>query len=102
MVGYALKGIKHLPQGFERYRDKSDSFSAMINKYLNENNLIPSKQHTVYSLRHSFQNRLLAVDAPDRVQAELMGHKFNRPIYGDGASLEQKQAWLQRILLQEK
>jgi integrase len=73
-----------------------------LSKYLKENDLIPSDKHTAYSLRHSFQNRLLAVNAPDRVQADLMGHKFNRPSYGDGSSLKQKLEWLNKIELKKE
>lgn len=36
-------------------------------------------------------------EAPDRVQADLMGHKFQRPAYGDGASLEQKRDRIMKI-----
>jgi hypothetical protein len=61
--------------------------------------MLPSENHTAYSLRHSFQDRLTAVDASDRVQADLMGHKFNRETYGKGASLEKKFEWLQKICL---
>jgi integrase len=99
LVGYALDAFKECPQGFNRYRDRPDALSALLSKYLRENNLLPSSQHTVYSLRHSFQDRLLAVNAPDRIQADLMGHKFNRPAYGDGASLEHKLEWLKKIQL---
>ena len=42
------------PDGFSRYRDKSSNLSATLNKYLLENGLRPTKNHTVYSLRHSF------------------------------------------------
>ncbi|OSZ82566.1 hypothetical protein CAP35_04675 [Chitinophagaceae bacterium IBVUCB1] len=94
LVGYALQAFKHLPDGFSRYRDKTDSLTGLLNKFLREHKLLPSEKHSLYSFRHSFQDRLLAVNAPDKVQAELMGHKFQRPKYGDGASLQQKQDWM--------
>jgi integrase len=99
LTGFALDTFRAFPNGFTNYSDRADSLSVAINKYLQENNMLPSDDHTPYSLRHSFQNRLLAVNAPDRVQADLMGHKFNRPIYGDGASLQQKLEWMQKIQL---
>ena len=40
---------------------------------------------------------LTKVEAPDKVSAALMGHKYHRPRYGLGPSLEQKREWLQRI-----
>lgn len=99
IVGYALDAFKRYPNGFTSYFGKPDNLSNAVNKYLSENKLFPSPKHSAYSLRHSFQDRLLAANAPDRVQADLMGHKFGRPVYGDGASLELKLEWLKKIQL---
>ncbi|THF52841.1 integrase [Flavobacterium supellecticarium] len=100
LVGYALKAFKAMPNGFPKYRDKPDLLSATTNKFLREHGLLPSDKHSVYSFRHSFQDRILKVNTPDRVQAELMGHKFSlRPNYGNGADLEQKLEWLVKIKL---
>ncbi|HAA13072.1 MAG TPA: hypothetical protein DCE41_15820 [Cytophagales bacterium] len=99
LVGYALAALKQFPRGFPRYKDNNETYSATIAKYLRVNNLKPTPKHSLYSLRHSFQDRLLAANAPDRVQADLMGHKFNRPDYGGGASLMQKREWLEKIRL---
>lgn len=97
LVGYALDAFRACPEGFTEYRDRPDSLSTHLSKFLRENDILPSENHSVYSLRHSFQDRLLAANAPDRLQADLMGHKFTRPYYGDGASLSQKLEYLQRI-----
>ena len=97
VIGKALHQISQFPKGFNRYNGKAESLSATLNKYLKTNGLLPTPAHCLYSLRHAFQDRLTTVNAPDRVQAELMGHKFNRPKYGDGPSLEQKQSWLLKI-----
>lgn len=99
LVGFALDAYKAFPEGFTDYKDKPDSLSAVLGKYLRENDLFPTEEHTVYSLRHSFQDRLTAINTPDRVQADLMGHKFSRPSYGDGANLAQKLEWLEKIKL---
>ena len=99
LVGYALQAFQKCPEGFTNYRDRFDSLSNLLHKYLKTHNLLPSKNHTVYSLRHSFQDRLTHVNAPDRVQAQLMGHKFNRPEYGQGASLTLKKEWMDRVCL---
>lgn len=101
LTGYALEAFKACPQGFPRYRDKPDNLSNTVNKFLRENELLPSLQHSVYSMRHSFQDRLLTVGAPDRIQADLMGHKFNRPKYGDGGSLELKKQWMDKVCLKK-
>lgn len=97
LTGASLFAFKHLPKGFSYYHRKSDLLSATLNKYLQENNLLPTPEHTVYSLRHSFEDRLTSVEPPDKVQAALMGHKYSRPRYGDGPTLEQKKKWLDMI-----
>lgn len=63
--------------------------------------MLPSEDHTTYSLRHSFQDRLIDVDAPNRVQSDLMGHKFQGEKYGKGSTLEKKLEWLQKIQLRK-
>lgn len=97
LIDSALEAFTQMPQGFPRHRHKPDNLTNILNKFLRKHDLLPSLQHTLYSFRHSFQDRLLAANAPDRVQAELMGHKFNRPKYGNGPSLEQKMDWMERI-----
>jgi len=97
LVGTALAAMEKRPQGFPRYRDKSSNLSATLNKYLLENGLRPTKDHTVYSLRHSFKDRLIAVEAPDSLIDSLMGHKTYKPKYGKGPSLELKLKFLQQI-----
>ena len=85
--------------GFPRYADAADSLSAVANKFMRENGLLPGAGFSAYSLRHAFQDRLTAVEAPERVQADLLGHKLARPRYGAGPSLEQKAEWIARIAL---
>ena len=99
LVGVALMAMKLRPDGFPRYRDKSSGLSATLNKYLSENGLRPTVDHTVYSLRHSFKDRLVAVEAPDSLIDSLMGHKTYKPKYGKGPSLDLKLKYLQRISL---
>jgi integrase len=99
LVGAALKCFQAYPNGFKQYKGRPDSLSSALNKWLRENEILPSPDHSLYSLRHCFQDRLIAVEAQDRLQAELMGHKFYRPKYGSGASLEQKVEWLNKISL---
>jgi len=94
-----LFAFQQLPQGFDHYYRKPDLLSSTLNKYLKGHDLLPTKEHCVYSLRHSFEDRLTAVEPPDKVQAALMGHKYDRPRYGDGPSLSQKQKWLDKICL---
>jgi integrase len=97
LVGVSLWAAKQCPDGFPAYFDNSDSLSACVNSYLRENNLRPTGRHSLYSLRHSFQDRILAAKALDRVQADLMGHAFDREKYGEGSTLEAKLELLESI-----
>ncbi|PCI44148.1 MAG: hypothetical protein COB49_11440 [Alphaproteobacteria bacterium] len=97
LVGASLYAFKNLPHGFVKYRNRSDQLSAALNKYLRTNGLFPTKNHTVYSLRHSFEDRLTAVEPPEKVQAALMGHKYHRERYGKGPTLELKKKYLDKI-----
>ncbi|OOQ57366.1 DUF6538 domain-containing protein [Mucilaginibacter pedocola] len=99
LVGYALDVFRKHPLGFSHLDINPDSYSAAVNKYLVENKMLPTERHSVYSLRHSVQDRLLRLNAPDRVQAQIMGHKYTRPDYGVGATLEHKQEWMEKIQL---
>lgn len=97
LVGVALKVMEAQPAGFPRYRDKSASLSALANKALSARGLRPTPGHSLYSLRHTFEDRLTAVEAPEKVTASLMGHKWIRPKYGVGPSLAQKRDWMLKI-----
>jgi integrase len=97
LVGVALAALRKRPHGFPKYRDKATALSATVNKYLTEKGLRPTQDHTVYSLRHSFKDRLVAVEAPDSLIDSLMGHKTYKPKYGRGPSLELKLKFLSQI-----
>lgn len=97
LVGVALAVMKKQPHGFPRYHDRADSLSALVNKVLDSRKLRPIEGQSLYSLRHSFEDRLTKVEAPEKVVASLMGHKWYRPRYGEGPSLEQKAEWLEKI-----
>ena len=97
LVGVALVAARAHPDGFPRYRDKSAGLSAIVNKVMDERGLRPTPAHSLYSLRHTFEDRLTAVEAPEKLIAALMGHKYARPKYGSGPSLAQKLEWLERI-----
>jgi hypothetical protein len=97
LLGVSLWIMRQFPEGFPRYRDKEDSLSAAVNKFFDQHRLLPTEKHTLYSFRHSFEDRMTAAEVPEKVAVALMGHKYDRPKYGDGPSLEQKLRWLRRI-----
>ena len=93
LLGSALAAFKAFPGGFP----KNASFSATANKFLLEHGMRPTDSHTVYSLRHTFEDQLTGIEAPEKVVAALMGHKWIRPKYGAGPTLTQKARWMKRI-----
>ncbi|SEN52516.1 Site-specific recombinase XerD [Gemmobacter aquatilis] len=99
LLGVSLEALRAFPEGFPRYRESSASLSATVNKFLRENGLMESDDHTLYSLRHAFEDRMLAAGIDDRIRRDLFGHRLTRERYGDGATLEQKQQLLQAAAL---
>lgn len=97
LVGLALEAMRRHPDGFPRYFDKADNFSAAANKHFKKWKLLPTPKHTVYSLRHSFKDRLKDDEAPEEMIDELMGHKIDKPKYGDGYGLRLKLKSIQAI-----
>lgn len=90
LCGVSLAAMQANPDGFPRYRDKP-GLSATVNKFLRENGLAQTPAHTMYSLRHSFEDRMLAAGVDDRIRRDLFGHRLDRERYGAGASLEHMQ-----------
>ncbi len=96
LVGVSLEAFRNYPVGFPRYKGK-DSLSAAVNKFLRENGLMETPDHTMYSLRHSFEDRMIAFGVDDRIRRDLFGHSLDRQRYGQGATLEHKARILQTI-----
>ena len=97
LVGVSLAAMKRNPTGFPRYRGKPTIWSNAANKFLKENDLLETPQHSAYSLRHSLSDRLQNAGCEDRTRKEIMGHRPEGIVYGRGASLEVKHDWLKRI-----
>jgi integrase len=99
LVGISLEAMRQFPDGFPRYRDNGDAFSAAVNKFLEEHGLRESERHTAYSLRHGFKDRLRETAATDELKDELMGHDTKKPKYGDGHGLHLKLKIIEKIAL---
>ena len=99
LVGVSLEAMKAAPRGFPRYRTNSAGLSGTVNKFLRENGLLETPGHSLYGLRHSFEDRLLAADIDERVRRDLFGHALNRERYGDGLALPALRDLLQRVAL---
>ncbi|MDB5582784.1 MAG: integrase [Bradyrhizobium sp.] len=99
LTGVSLDAMRMAPEGFPHYRDRETLLSNTLMKYLRTNGLLPSDNHRVYSLRHSFENRMLEAGINDEFRKRLMGHDIDRPDYGDGGQLSWKLEQIQKITL---
>lgn len=97
LVGISLEAMKSNSDGFPRYFDKDTHLSNTLMKYFKENNLLETPAHKIYSIRHSFEDRMLEAGLDYALRCTLMGHKNNRPSYGDGGSLEYRRDQLLKI-----
>lgn len=82
LVGVSLEAMMLCPDGFPTYRD-NPTLSDVTNGYLTKNNLRETPKHVVYSLRHSFEERLRRAKIDERLRAELFGHHYAREKYGE-------------------
>ncbi|MDK1376753.1 MULTISPECIES: DUF6538 domain-containing protein [unclassified Sinorhizobium] len=99
LVGLALAVFRKHPRGFPRYRDRADALSAVLNKHFRVHKLFPTPRHKIYSLRHSFEDRMKVAGVDAELRAILFGHTAARPEYGQGGSLEWQRDQLLKIVL---
>jgi integrase len=97
LVGCALEAFRRAPNGFPRYRDKGNILSKAIMDGLRVRGLQPTPDYRLYSLRHSFEKRMLEAGLDYGLRCLLMGHKNSRPSYGDGGSLAYRRDELLKI-----
>ena len=97
LVGVALEAMRQAPNGFPHYRDRSYLLSASLTKAFKARGLFPTKQHRIYSFRHSFESRMLEAGLDFGLRCTLMGHRNPRPEYGDGGSLAYRRDELFKI-----
>ena len=60
--------------------------------------LFPTEAHKIYSFRHSFEKRMQEANIDFGLRCRLMGHKTDRPVYGDGGSLAYRRDELMKIV----
>lgn len=97
LVGVALAAMRLQPGGFPKYVDRSAQFSFEVNRYMSAHGLRPTPKHTLYSLRHTFKDRLVAARCEDSLIEALMGHADDHPKYGSGPALDLKAEVLHAI-----
>lgn len=98
LVGVSLEAFRECPNGFPRYRD-NPGLSDTVNKFLRKNGLMETDQHSLYSLRHAFEDRMLAAGVDDRIRRDLFGHRLNRERYGTGATLKHLHKVVQSVAI---
>lgn len=98
LAGVSLEAFRAHPDGFPRYAD-NPALSDTVNKFLRENGLLETPGHSMYSLRHSFEDRMLAIGTDERIRRDLMGHALQRERYGRGADLAHLHKVVQAIAL---
>ncbi len=97
LVGISLEAVRRAPNGFPKYHDKSNAFSAAANAAYRGNGLFPTDDHVIYSFRHAFEDRMKEAHIDFELRCLLMGNKIDRPDYGTGGSLEYRRKELLRI-----
>ena len=98
LVGVALLAMRQAPNGFPHYRDRGYLLSASLMKAFKSRGLFELEGQRIYSFRHAFEKRMLEAGLDYGLRCTLMGHKNNRPEYGDGGSLEFRQSELLKIV----
>ena len=98
LTGVSLEALKSHRVGFPRYRAQ-EGLSKVVNDYLTAHGLRETPAHSLYSLRHSFEDRMLKAGVDERIRRDLMGHRLGRERYGEGADLEHLHNLLQAIAL---
>jgi integrase len=99
LVGVALTVFERHRDGFPRYRDREETASATLNKFLRANDLVPPGRFTIYSLRHAFEDRMKEAGLSDELRRILMGHSLDRERYGAGGALAWRRDELAKIVL---
>ena len=99
LVGVSLEAFRACPGGFPTYAGK-DKISATVNAFLDGHGLKETPDHSLYSLRHSFEDRMLTAGIDERIRRDLMGHSLGgRERYGEGGALEHRAALLAKIAI---
>ncbi|TKW63717.1 MAG: integrase [Paracoccus denitrificans] len=88
LLGVALEALRQFPEGILRYREKPVSASGCINSYFTEDGLRETEGHSLYSLRHNFEDRMLEQKVDERIRRDILGHALGRERYGQGGSLQ--------------
>lgn len=99
LTGVSLQAFRQAKNGFPRYATDNATLSGTVNKFLTENKLLPTPDHSLYSLRHSMEDRMLRAGIDERIRMDILGHQISRERYGDGGGLSHIHGLLKKIAL---
>jgi integrase len=98
LVGVALAAMQLQPNGFPSYNnDRADLLGDHINAYLKRAGLRETPEHSFYSVRHCFKDRLRDADIETELKDMVMGHSPKTERYGHGFTLARKRGALEKI-----
>jgi len=80
LIGVSLEAMRHCPNGFPSLRNDA-GVSSRLNRYLMRQGLQETPEHSLYSLRHGLEARMIEADIEERLRATLMGHAIKRATY---------------------
>lgn len=98
LIGVALEAAKRAPDGFPKYHDKINSFSAAVSAAYTRRKLFETPEHVFYSFRHAFEDRMKEAGLDLELRMLILGHDNRRPEYGTGGSMEYRLKELQKII----
>ena len=104
LLGVSLAAARRIAGrgGIKRYAHKANGWSAVVSKHLRVHGLRETPKHSPYSLRHSMEDALQRAGADDRLRADILGHKYARPRYGEGGALPARLEVLEKIAYPER
>lgn len=99
LLGVSLAAARRIAKrgGIKRYAHKANGWSAVVSKHLRVHGLRETHKHSPYSLRHSIEDALQLAGADDGLRADILGHKYARPRYGEGGALPARRDVLIKI-----
>lgn len=102
LVGAALDAMKRNPKGFPRYRGNANYYNT-AQKFFRDNYLLPSDDHTLGGLRHSYESRMRRAGIDNEERGFMMGHSLKkirgREVYGDETSLRLRALFAEMVAL---
>lgn len=99
LTGISLEAFREARNACPTYAKDSANLSATVNKFFVEHGLRETPDHTLYSLRHAMEDRMLRAGSDERVRMDNLGHRIKRERYGEGGGLAHVHGLLDKIAL---